>query len=53
MISRTIAGGGACKHTPYGALINPEVQRRAVIAAELVGKSLNQWAEEVLAKAAE
>lgn len=32
--------------------VNPEVHRRAVIAAELAGKSLNQWAEEVLGKAA-
>lgn len=31
---------------------NPEVHRRAVLAAELAGKSLNQWAEEVLGKAA-
>ena len=31
---------------------NPVVHRRAVIAAELAGKSLNQWAEEVLGKAA-
>ena len=28
--------------------INPEVHRRAALAAELSGKSLNQWAEEVL-----
>ncbi len=32
--------------------VNPEVHRRAVIAAELSGKSLNQWPEEVLGKAA-
>ena len=32
--------------------VNPEVHRRAVIAAELAGKSLNQWAEEVLGRAA-
>ena len=44
--------GGACKHTPYGASVNPEVQRRAVIAAELAGKSLNPWVEEVLGRAA-
>ena len=31
---------------------SPEVHRRAVIAAELAGRSLNQWAEEVLGKAA-
>ena len=28
--------------------INPEVHRKAALAAELSGKSLNQWAEEVL-----
>ena len=32
--------------------VNPEVHRRAVVAAELAGKSLNAWAEEVLEKAA-
>ena len=32
--------------------VNPEVHRRAVVAAELAGKSLNAWAEEVLGKAA-
>ena len=32
--------------------VNPEVHRRAVVAAELAGKSLNAWAEEVLRKAA-
>ena len=31
--------------------ISPEVHRRAALAAELAGKSLNQWAEDVLAKA--
>ncbi len=31
--------------------VNPDVHRRAAIAADLAGKSLNQWAEEVLAKA--
>jgi predicted HicB family RNase H-like nuclease len=33
--------------------VDPEVHSRAAIAAELAGKSLNQWGEEVLAKAAE
>ena len=28
--------------------ISPEVHRKAALAAELSGKSLNQWAEEVL-----
>jgi len=32
--------------------ISPEIHARAALAAELSGKSLNQWAEEVLAKAA-
>ena len=32
--------------------VAPEVHRRAVVAAELAGKSLNAWAEEVLGKAA-
>ena len=32
--------------------VKPEVHRKAALAAELSGKSLNQWAEEVLAKAA-
>ncbi|MBX3570607.1 MAG: type II toxin-antitoxin system HicB family antitoxin [Rhizobiaceae bacterium] len=32
--------------------IDPEVHSKAALAAELAGKSLNQWSEEVLAKAA-
>ena len=32
--------------------VNPDVHRRAALAAELAGKSLNQWAEEVMGKAA-
>jgi predicted HicB family RNase H-like nuclease len=32
--------------------VNPETHRKAVIAADLAGKSLNQWAEEVLCAAA-
>ena len=32
--------------------VSPEVHRRAALAAELAGKSLNAWAEEVLGKAA-
>lgn len=31
--------------------VSPEVHRKAAIAAELSGKSLNQWAEEVLSRA--
>ncbi|NGM44181.1 type II toxin-antitoxin system HicB family antitoxin [Rhodobacter sp. SGA-6-6] len=33
--------------------VDPEVHRKAALAAELAGKSLNAWAEEVLEKAAE
>ena len=32
--------------------VDPEVHRRAALAAELAGKSLNRWAEEVLERAA-
>ncbi|AHJ69333.1 type II toxin-antitoxin system HicB family antitoxin [Granulibacter bethesdensis] len=32
--------------------VSPDVHRRAAIAAELSGKSLNQWAEDVIANAA-
>ena len=32
--------------------VSPEVHRKAALAAELSGKSLNQWAEEVLNRAA-
>ncbi|MGB6230920.1 MAG: type II toxin-antitoxin system HicB family antitoxin [Litorimonas sp.] len=32
--------------------VDPDIHRRAAIAAELSGKSLNQWAEDVLSKAA-
>lgn len=32
--------------------VSPEVHRKAALAAELSGKSLNQWAEEALAEAA-
>lgn len=31
--------------------VDPEVHRRAALAAELSGKSLNQWAEEILGRA--
>ncbi len=33
--------------------VSPEVHRKAAQAAELSGKSLNQWAEEVLDRAAQ
>ncbi len=32
--------------------IDPKIHAKAALAAQLSGKSLNQWAEEVLAKAA-
>jgi predicted HicB family RNase H-like nuclease len=32
--------------------VNPDVHRKAALAAELAGKSLNQWAAKVLGKAA-
>ena len=32
--------------------VSPELHRKAALAAELAGKSLNQWAEEVLSRAA-
>jgi len=32
--------------------LQPEVHRRAALAAEVAGKSLNQWAEEVIDRAA-
>ena len=53
----TCARIGKAPQKPYSGKvmfrIDPETHRKAVIAAELSGKSLNQWAEEVLAKAAE
>ena len=33
--------------------VDPDVHRRAALAAELSGKSLNQWAKDVLASAAD
>ncbi|MBL4767323.1 MAG: type II toxin-antitoxin system HicB family antitoxin [Rhodobacteraceae bacterium] len=32
--------------------INPETHRRAAVSAELAGVSLNQWAEDIIEKAA-
>ena len=32
--------------------VDPEVHRKAALAADLAGKSLNKWAEEVMAEAA-
>ena len=31
--------------------VSPEIHRKAVLAAEIEGKSLNQWAEDVLSRA--
>lgn len=31
--------------------VSPDLHRKAAVAAELAGKSLNQWAEEVLSRA--
>lgn len=31
--------------------VSPELHRKAAVAAELAGKSLNQWAEEALSRA--
>lgn len=31
--------------------VSPEVHRKAAVAAEIAGKSLNQWAEDVLTRA--
>jgi predicted HicB family RNase H-like nuclease len=33
--------------------VKPDIHRKAALAAELAGKSLNQWAEEVLERAAQ
>ena len=32
--------------------VSPEIHRKAALAAELAGKSLNQWAEEALDRGA-
>src|SRR5262245_43411840 len=49
------AKAGKDPHKPYSGnlmlRIGPEVHSKAAIAAELAGKSLNQWTEEVLAEA--
>lgn len=52
----TCARIGKDPNKPYSGQvmfrINPDTHRRAAVAAELSGKSLNQWAEEVLGHAA-
>ena len=51
----TCARLGKAPQKPYSGRmmfrVDPEVHRRAALAAELAGKSLNQWAEEVLERA--
>lgn len=53
----TCAKLGKSPQKPYSGnlmlRVDPEVHSKAAIAAELSGKSLNQWSEEVLAEAAE
>jgi len=53
----TCAQAGKEPQKPYSGKImfrvDPETHRKAALAAQLAGKSLNQWAEETLAKAAE
>jgi predicted HicB family RNase H-like nuclease len=52
----TCAKLGKDPQKPYSGQVmfrvSPEVHRKAALAAELSGKSLNQWAEEVLERAA-
>lgn len=51
----TCAARGKAAQRPYSGKvmfrIAPETHRRAAVAAELAGKSLNQWAEELIEKA--
>ncbi|MFX5521380.1 type II toxin-antitoxin system HicB family antitoxin, partial [Acinetobacter baumannii] len=53
----TCAKAGKEPQKPYSGnlmlRVDPAVHASAALAAELSGKSLNQWSEEVLAKAAE
>lgn len=53
----TCARVGKQPQKPYSGRVmfrvNPETHRKAALAAELAGKSLNQWAEEVLDAAAD
>ncbi len=52
----TCAKIGKKPQKPYSGRVmfrvDPEVHRKAALAAELSGKSLNQWAEDVLKDAA-
>lgn len=51
----TCAKVGKEPQKPYSGKVmfrvSPELHRQAALAAELAGKSLNQWAEEALARA--
>lgn len=51
----TCARVGKEPQRPYSGKVmfrvSPELHRKAAMAAELAGKSLNQWAEEALARA--
>lgn len=51
----TCAKAGKEPQKPYSGKVmfrvSPELHRKAALAAELAGKSLNQWAEEALARA--
>ncbi len=51
----TCAKAGKAPQKPFSGRvmfrIDPEVHRKAALAAELSGKSLNQWAEEILDRA--
>ena len=53
----TCAKIGKSPQKPYSGnlmlRVDPQVHSKAALAAELAGKSLNQWSEEVLAKAAD
>jgi predicted HicB family RNase H-like nuclease len=53
----TCAKIGKSPQKPYSGnlmlRVDPSVHSKAAMAAELAGKSLNQWSEEVLRKAAE
>jgi predicted HicB family RNase H-like nuclease len=53
----TCERAGKAPDKPYSGnvmfRISPEVHARAALAAQLAGKSLNQWGEEALAAAAE
>ena len=55
-ISRLVPGSAQPRKSYSGRVmfrVSPEVHGKAAQAAELAGKSLNQWAEEVLDRAAQ